>query len=151
MQAIDWQRFGMAEVPVSQLVPPALDWAMAKADGVEVVVILGGTYGKPDSCYALLRAGCQHTYAPSSDLLIFGRLAARHGPRMGLELSYSEQSASFAQGCLRIGFTAPSIPEAGCRAIIAALLGDVVQVPNLLLIRPPEDARKFHSAHLAGA
>jgi hypothetical protein len=56
MQVIEWQRFGMTEVPVSDLVPPALDWAMAKADGVEVVVILGSLYGRPDCRYALLRA-----------------------------------------------------------------------------------------------
>lgn len=151
MQTIDWTRFGMTEVPVSQLAPPALDWAMAKADGVAVVVILGGTYGKPDTRYALLRKVGHHTYAPSSDLLIFGGLAVKHGPRIDLQLDYREQSASFTQGTLRIGYTAPSVPEAGCRAMVAALLGDAVQVPNLLLIRPPENAREFHRAHLAGA
>ncbi|WP_312799599.1 phage protein NinX family protein, partial [Pseudomonas sp.] len=73
-----------------------------------------------------------HRYKPSSDWSQGGPLVAQNGKRIGLELRLAEVSASFLQSGMRIGYTASDVLIAACRAIVAAKLGDTVQIPSEL-------------------
>ncbi len=135
----------MIEVQVSQLAGAALDWAMAVIDGIEFDIVLGGSYGQPNSRYAVVRALTRHTFSPTTDKHQLWQMIEKHGANIGLELRVRECSASYQQQGLRIGYTARTLPVAAIRAIVAALLGDIIRVPQALIYGPENQF-----AHLAG-
>lgn len=69
----------------------------------------------------------------STDWAKGGPLIAKYGNSIGMELRISENSASFLQSGMRVGYTASTVLIAACRAIVAAKLGDTVAVPAELL------------------
>lgn len=111
----------MIEVKTSELIGPALRYAVAVADGWDFSkefdrVTFNGFY-------------------PDTDWAQGGPLIAEHGKRIGLELRIAENSASYLQGGMRIGYTANTVLVASMRAIVAAHLGDTVQIPDELAER----------------
>jgi hypothetical protein len=116
------------KIKVSELSGVVLDWAVAKAAEVAVFVL---DADNPDGKWQTQRAGYPHgPWWPSQDWSQGGPLISDLGKRIGLELRISENSASFIQSGLRIGYTASNVLIAACRAIVAAKLGDEVDVPE---------------------
>lgn len=119
----------MIEVKTVELSGPALDWAVAEAIGA--VRKPGHVIEFPDECPIPWIMGL---FRPSSDWRHGGQLIAEYGKSLGMELRISENSASFLQSGMRIGYTASTVLIAACRAIVAAKLGDTVAVPDELLL-----------------
>ncbi|WAK44826.1 hypothetical protein [Pseudomonas phage PseuP_224] len=129
----------MIEVKTTELIGPALDWAVAQIEGVKTIM-MAPRKGEPKKPFALFGSLAltiggedESSYAPSTCWHCGGPLIADLGKRIGLELRISESSASFMQSGLRIGYTANDVLVAACRAIVAAKLGDVVSVPAELI------------------
>ena len=104
----------MIEVKTADLIGPALDWAVAKADGWD--------FSK--EYYRIMVQG----YCPSTDWSQGGPLidkhnAYHHRDQRGQITAWVEGFRSY-KGETRL--------IAACRAIVAAKLGDVVQVPEEL-------------------
>lgn len=136
----------MITVKTADLIGPALDWAVAKALGIKLrhqerngchaagYHAVGDHYGyiwydtRPNGY-----VGSQYGWNPSRCWKDCGRLIAGAGKTIGLELRIAEGSASFLQSGMRVGYTASDILIAACRAIVAAKLGDEVQVPAELM------------------
>lgn len=119
----------MVEVKTSELKGKALDWAVAVAarhvvllDSGDLLDMLGGWDEN----------GERHCFSPKDNWGQLGALVERIGKKIGLELRFAENSASFQQSGVRIGYTASDVMIAACRAIVAAELGEAVQVPDEL-------------------
>lgn len=136
----------MIEVKTSELEGAALDWAVAKALNLTLrhqqrngchaagYHAVGKAYGyiwydtQPNGY-----VGSLYGWNPSRCWKDGGPLIAEQGKRIGLELRISENSASFIQAGMRIGYIASDVLIAACRAIVGAKLGDTVQVPDELV------------------
>lgn len=121
----------MVEVKVSELIGPALDWAVSKIEEIEYTP----RYLSMSSNIA--GEGFKHwfvsNFRPSTDWSQGGPLIANRGKCIGMELRIAENSASFIQSGMRIGYTASDVLIAACRAIVAAKLGEIVSVPKELM------------------
>lgn len=118
----------MIEVKTAELGGAALDWAAAEAIGA--VHKPGHVIEFPDECPFSWVMGL---FVPSSDWRHGGPLIAEYGKSIGMELRISENSASFLQSGMRVGYTASTVLIAACRAIVAARIGDTIAVPAELL------------------
>lgn len=118
----------MIEMKTVDLTGPALDWAIAQIEGVEVA-IAAPHYGTGWRVYKPNFGG---KYSPSTEWAFGGPLIAKHaigfvGHDADNWLAFSSPADSTHQG---IG---PTHLIAACRAIVAAKLGDTLQVPRELL------------------
>lgn len=133
----------MIEVKTADLTGLALDYATGIADGRELELpgaVRGRTglvwcdpfvikhEGRPD-----FHDKTRRKWSPSTDWSQGGQLIQEHGKRIGLELRIAENSASFLQSGMRIGYTASHVLIAACRAIVATKLGAMVSVPKELV------------------
>jgi hypothetical protein len=120
---------------IEELSGPALDWAVAKAEGLDVTFGQWGTfhYGaiipQPVSCMPDQTV----PYKPSTDWQKCGLLIEKHisglcapvdGYRELWMASYKNSVTPFYGGTAQI---------AVCRCIVAAIIGEVVQVPADLM------------------
>ena len=119
----------MVEVKTADLIGYALDWAVAKAEGKTVKIIPGPIDGKPyplDENYDL--------FSPSTDWSQVGPLIENH------RISFEDEDDCFS-ALLALERPVVSVGSAfgsthliaACRAIVAAKLGDTVQVPEELI------------------
>jgi hypothetical protein len=119
----------MQEVKTVDLAGPALDWAIAQIESVEVA-IAAPQYGTGWRVYKPNFGG---KYSPSTDWAFGGPLIQKY--RIGLIYAFEEYEAL-------IGMTdsqsdaAPLLAVSRC--IVAHVLGDSVQVPAELLTPPTE-------------
>lgn len=138
----------MVEVQTSDLIGPALDWAVAKAIGWQMVPVpadadgansgeviappdLGDDFrfpprGKIGPCYFLRKWSTD--WAQGGPLIdkykvSIGHVETRDGEFWIGSISSRDGTAETSDGPL----------VAACRAIVAAKLGDVVQVPSVLV------------------
>ncbi|BCD83635.1 hypothetical protein PSm6_00420 [Pseudomonas solani] len=119
----------MKTVRTAELIGAALDWAVASAEGVGVFP--SASREGFVTCWMVDKPRQQ--YSPSTRWRQCGQLIQSHGGRIGMELRIAENSASFQQSGIRVGYTANNVLIAACRAIVAANLGDEVQIPAELL------------------
>lgn len=116
------------EVKTAELVGPALDWSVAKAAGVELVEHRGIDL-RVEVCHGLAT-----NYAPSANwnqggpLLDIYDIALNGGVVDGERATYATLRA-VADDAPFATSTGPTRLIAACRAIVAAKLGYVVQVP----------------------
>jgi hypothetical protein len=123
----------MQEVKTVELIGPALDWAIAQIEGVEV------TIAEPQYLvgWRVTRPYPYGKYSPSTDWAIGGPLIQKHGCDLNCiaaancwEANCWDERSPNPDLHLKEGET-PLI--AACRAIVAAKLGDTMQVPPELL------------------
>lgn len=117
----------MVDVQVSGLVGPALDWAVAKVEGVEY-------RHKGIKCRTLITRRQWHHYTkpnftPSTDWSQAGPLIEKHGICIDFR-TRSRRWGAYCDSLVNMGDT-PLI--AICRAIVLTHLGDVVSVPAELV------------------
>lgn len=117
------------EMKTSALTGEALNWAVAKARKVPVIVERGGRYGEPDSLWFV--SFCGHRFNPVGDWARGGPLIDEY--RVGFR-AYSDAIFSV------VGVPDFSGAESGethlaavCRAVTYAHLGDTVLVPAELV------------------
>lgn len=122
-------------VHVSSLVGPALDWAVAKVESI--FVHISDPELAEDLRVFFVRDGFMPTvvrYSPSTDWKLGGPLIEKHQIELawdgvdGKALWWKATHQDIAQ--FQMGET---LLIAACRAIVAALLGDVVSVPAELV------------------
>jgi hypothetical protein len=125
----------MQEVKTVDLAGPALDWAIAQIEGVEVA-IAAPQYGTGWRVYKPNFGG---KYSPSTDWAFGGPLVEKHrisfvthgtGPD---DEDGNEPIVALTSGLNYRALAAKTHLLAACRAIVAAKLGDTVQVPKELL------------------
>lgn len=118
-------KMGMVEVKTSDLHGAALNLAVAQAEGREVCLMRGGTYGAPNSLWyaADLRDG--RKYDPAGDWAQGGPLIFKH--RVAVDPCGHTKWQSITHGRWTDDCDSPLV--AVCRAIVAAKLGDTVMVP----------------------
>lgn len=126
----------LIEVHTPTLSGAALDWAVANVEGRKVEILRGGSYGRPDTLWFVATEGGQ-AYAPSKDWVV-------GGPLIEMRIEYLESFADRTEWdacCWGSEVPHPSLYAeqgetplvAACRAIVAAKLGDTVQVPKELI------------------
>lgn len=121
----------MIKIKTRQLVPPALDWAVAQAKGVEVVPVLGGAYGAPNSRYYCakvvggLPAG---VWAPSTDDALTQVLIRDHVQVIGVHEGQVHAATHSGHGG-----SGDDFGIAVGRALVLSKLGDCVEVPAVLV------------------
>lgn len=120
------------KIKTSQLSGPALDWAVAKADGVSV-----GLHYNPTavSNYWVVHSGTLARYKPSIDWVVVGCLIQLYHITLESSLDgthWSAQCPDKEWPCWHQQEGHGPL-EAVCRAIVASLLGDEVEVPDELL------------------
>lgn len=128
----------MKTVRTAELIGAALDWAVAKACNAFVAFELGGRLMDMSD---ISQFGARPTYSPSTDWSQGGALLDQHCKGFGL-IQDGKATTWRAFGYSRHVFdserlqrmaSGPSILVAACRAIVAANLGDEVQIPAELL------------------
>ncbi|KQQ62927.1 hypothetical protein ASF66_00815 [Pseudomonas sp. Leaf129] len=121
----------LLEVQTSTLAGAALDWAVAKATGADDLRITAA--GSICCIYELpCGSGCwTEYYQPSTDWAVDGLLIRSH--RMGFGIYPDGFFACVGLDDLGGSASGPSHLIAACRAIVAAKLGDTVQVPKELI------------------
>lgn len=111
----------MTEVKTGDLIGPALDWAVAQADG------------SPDWGVQVLA----RMFHPSTDWEHGGPLIDKHDPeerRLPEPGRYAEVWRDLPGGCAIVGrAVGPTRLVAFCRALVACYLGEVVRVPAELV------------------
>ena len=117
----------LIEVQTSALAAAALDWAVARVEGIEVA-IAEPHYGTDWRIYRPESGG---KYSPSMDWAVGGPLIRSH--RMGFGIYPDGFFACVGLDDLSGSASGPSHLIAACRAIVAAKLGDTVQVPKELI------------------
>ncbi|MFK3770845.1 DUF2591 domain-containing protein [Pseudomonas putida] len=120
----------LIEVKTADLTGEALGWAVGKADGLDVF-LAPPEYGNPWRVFARYSyTVTEHTkrYNPWEDWALAGLLLDKH--RISLIYAFEEYEALI--GMTGSGYH-PSSTIAVCRAIVAAKLGDTVQVPKELI------------------
>ena len=120
----------MKTVKTCELIGPALDWAVAKADGVSTHKFREKTFALFGSL-AIPLGDAENGYAPSTCWHCGGPLIHAHaigfvGHDADNWLAFSSPEDETHEG---IG---PTHLVAACRAIVAAKLGDTVQIPDEL-------------------
>ena len=135
----------MIEVKTAELIGPALDWAVAMAEGAKPErpqdgqVSFGGVHMLCGVRKHRLRG--EYDYSPSTDWSQGGELIEKYAVK--IEHFPSETIASKANARIAMHSTAywqsgPTPLVALCRAIVAAKLGDAVSVPEELVQQPTE-------------
>ncbi|POG01275.1 hypothetical protein BGP84_01290 [Pseudomonas putida] len=128
----------LIEVKTADLVGHALDWAVAQAEGLEVFLV-GPQYNVPRRVFWKKRGQALEwdvLYNPHEDWALGGELIEKYAAMVRGFPNQMYQTLAIARvrisGALawRSGKT-PLI--ALCRAIVAAKLGDTVQVPKELM------------------
>lgn len=123
----------LVEMKTSDLEGEALNWAVAKAEGVAVQLVRGGRYGQPDSRWVVSGVGwvIDARFNWAADWALTGPLIDKY--KMGFGV-YSD--AYFAV----VGVNELSGAENGlthlvaaCRAIVFAKLGDTILIPTELV------------------
>ena len=117
------------EEKTQDLSGPALDWAVAKAEGVEIS--LSGAHP-----HAVVGGRLVGNYAPSSKWSQGGPLVSKyhldfcceHPETIGAALC--DENGMYIDGRMVFG---PTHLIAACRAIVASVLGETVSVPKELL------------------
>ncbi len=123
----------MIEVNTSELAGPALDWAVAKAIGSERIEI----HQEYDEIYADTGPEIHCNYSPSTDWSQGGPLIEAN--RVELRDSKVKWNARIEvpnlprHGTPCVISTGETMLIAAMRAVVAAKLGDVVQVPAELM------------------
>ena len=137
----------MIEVKTAELIGPALDWAVAMAEGAKPErpqdgqVSFGGVHMLCGVRKHRLRG--EYDYSPSTDWSQGGELIEKYAVK--IEHFPSETIASKANARIAMrssGYlqaqSGPTPLVALCRAIVAAKLGDAVSVPEELVQQPTE-------------
>ncbi|MBF8806680.1 phage protein NinX family protein [Pseudomonas asiatica] len=127
----------LIEVRVSNLSGEALGWAVGKAEGLDVYLEPPGYNGVPWRVFARYQGEViVHTkrYNPWEDWALGGPLIEKHMVSLHCPQSTDDVWAGWVitdkgEFCQ----AGDSAPIAACRAIVAAKLGDTVQVPKELL------------------
>jgi hypothetical protein len=110
----------------SDLEGPALDWAVALAEGVKVA-LAAPAYGNGWRVrYDLLHT--QAKYSPSADWDHAGPLIVKH--RVSLIYAFEQYEALIG---MTVSEQSESALIAACRAVVSSALGDTVSVPKELL------------------
>ena len=112
----------MTKIKTSELQGAALDWAVAEAVGLSVTRELNGWHQVEEGSICLGWVGVN--YRPSTNWSQGGPLIERHE----VEIEAGPWSAC----CGIKTMHGDTILEAACRAIVAAKLGDEVDVPEEL-------------------
>lgn len=122
------------EFKAEELTGPALDWAVAKVE--KIFVHIGDPELGDDLRIFFVRGGCLATivrYSPSTDWKIGGPLIDRYGlSLLAPEEGFSQWSVikEWCHGSIEATYPeSPTALIAACRAIVAAHLGEVVQIP----------------------
>lgn len=111
------------EVKTADLVGPALDWAVGVAEGNPMRVPVSD----------VVWSDWHGSYAPSINWTQGGPLRDKH--RVDITEGDHDVSASIlTESCECVDASGPTALIALCRAIVAAKLGDVVQVPAELVV-----------------
>lgn len=140
----------MIEVKTAELIGPALDWAVAKANGFAVQVRPYAEFCNASTGHKVKaryhRVWCEfdgdlEEYSPSADWSQGGPLIEKYAVKV--EHFPGETIASKANARIAMNRTAywqsgPTPLVALCRAIVAAKLGDAVSVPEELVQQPTE-------------
>jgi hypothetical protein len=121
----------MQEVKTVDLAGPALDWAIAQIEGVEVA-IAAPQYGTGWRVYKPNFGG---KYSPSTDWAVAGPLIEKHQVNLHIPQHSDDcwaawvtiDSKDYAQG----GY---QVLVAVCRAIVAAKWGNTVHAPKELIL-----------------
>lgn len=131
------------EVRTSELAGQALDWAVAKAEGMTAHVAIDGNIYASAACWIRDRRFCapgaSEVFKPSTDWTQGGPLLDKYDIALNGGLADGEM---VIYATLRaVADNSPFATAAGptrliavCRAIVAAKLGDVVQVPAELVV-----------------
>ena len=140
----------MIEVKTAELIGPALDWAVAKANGFAVQVRPYAEFCNASTGHKVKARyhrvwyefdGDLEEYSPSADWSQGGPLIEKYAVKV--EHFPGETIASKANARIAMNRTAywqsgPTPLVALCRAIVAAKLGDAVSVPEELVQQPTE-------------
>lgn len=144
----------MIKVKVKDLLPPALDWAVAKAEG-KTTTLLAPTYGLPWRVGVVTKQNPLARYWPSTDPLQGSELIDRFGVatrcHSGSGHWYAMLSVHLGDGTqpkwgehrftanarITCRFDHPSRLVAAMRAIAALKYGEYVEVPSDLLEAQP--------------
>lgn len=127
-------------VKTSDLIGPALDWAVAQIDGVKTLM-MAPRKGEPKKPFALfgslaLSVGGddESSYAPSTCWHCGGPLIEEHAWALPYRATHRHHLGAF-EACTPGGFphNGPTPLIAACRAIVAALMGDQIDVPDELM------------------
>jgi len=127
----------LIEVRVSNLVGEALGWAVGKAEGLDLQLAPPGYNGVPWRVFALYRAAVTERterFNPSEDWALGGplvekRMVSLHCPQSTDDIWAGWVITDKGEFCQ----AGDSALIAACRAIVAAKLGDTVQVPKELM------------------
>lgn len=126
----------MKPVKVSDLSGPALDWAVAKCEGLIIKRFVSGHFyvkgGNGVFCYAI-----GGSYSPSSDWSLAGPIIEREG--IGLDFSPADMGDDPA--CEWAAYdrahaereNGPTPLVAAMRCYVASKLGDTVEIPKELI------------------
>lgn len=120
----------MIEVKTADLAGEALGWAVGKAEGLYLILV-PPQYGNPWRVFARYQASAtEHTkrFNPWEDWALAGLLLDKHC----ISLIYAFEEYEALIGMTGSGYH-PSSTIAICRAVVAAKLGDTVQVPKELM------------------
>lgn len=124
----------MKTVRTAELIGAALDWAVAKACNAFVALELGGRLMDMSD---ISQFGARPTYSPSTDWSQGGPLIEKFKITVGSDWDGERLVSVWAYcGPAFEGWpvvTAQEYLVAACRAIVAANLGDEVQIPAELL------------------
>lgn len=120
----------LIEVKTADLAGEALGWAVGKAEGLYLILV-PPQYGNPWRVFARYQASAtEHTkrFNPWEDWALAGLLLDKHC----ISLIYAFEEYEALIGMTGSGYH-PSSTIAICRAVVAAKLGDTVQVPKELM------------------
>ena len=125
---------GMVEVKTAELIGAALDWAVAMVEGCEADRPQDGQIRKGDVCmlvgpFRLIGLDADKFYSPSTNWAQGGPLIEQ----FGLDLWKHEGKFYAFHTRQHNKYCADTVLVAACLAIVAAKLGDVVQVPAELV------------------
>lgn len=132
----------MTEVKTADLIGPALDWAVAKVEGISTHKFREKTFALFGSL-AIPLGDAENGYAPSTCWHCGGPLIEKYHVQTSYNGNGFSRSPTSEYWCAyvckpsgqeeRPSGGGPTVLAAICRAIIAAKLGDVVSVPSELL------------------
>lgn len=109
------------EIKVGELSGAALDWAVAKSEGLDLGELFPASAGEILRCW----------FYPSIDWSQCGPLIEKYRP--ALEPSDKEYGAGLRAGADYVYSTGSTPLIAACRAIVASVLGETVNVPKELV------------------
>ena len=124
----------MIDVKTAELIGPALDWAVAKAEGYEPLVV---PTGRAEYSVGVILA---MDYGPRGFACRYSTDWAQGGPlieKHKVSIAYHNGPDCTPMACLPDTHPAfecgATVLIAACRAIVAAKLGDTVRVPAALV------------------